>query len=447
MTVLLVSNECALGGAETFILTLHAGLQARGHHCELFFFRHGPLERHLPPHAIVHFGNLADCVALVMRRRFDVVHARSSDWLVGVSALHRTGTRLVVTSHGYVAPGWMHANCAAFVTCAAWLAAAHEPFTDISIRVVLNGIDVRKFSPEPACTPSKPPIVAWVGRGIEPRKRLDRFAAIASRLHAAGVRIRLAEPYGPEAVARVHPAAAETLRPLAEFWAAVSVDAMPQFYREVAASGGCLISTASWEGLPLTVLEAQACGCPVIASDVRGTDECVDPAHGGVLFPDTMDDEAVADLVLDTIRATTEMRSRQEACARHVRSRFSVERMIDEYLDVYTSTPSRAVPGLTARIRRRLNLSPFTNWANYVQVRWSVGALQHEASVELLRRHQFAPAYAAAREALSTAPTLYLRPGRFRHLVRAFLGARRRPRADEPSPGESRLPGPASTQR
>src|SRR6478672_9865825 len=139
MRVLLVSNDCALGGAETFMLALQSGLQSRGHECELFFFRHGPMERQLPRRSFAHFGDLSDCLRLIDRRGVDVVHARSSDWLTGVSAVRRRGTKLIVTSHGYLGPGWQQANCDALVGCSHWLARALQPSTDKSLQVVLNG--------------------------------------------------------------------------------------------------------------------------------------------------------------------------------------------------------------------------------------------------------------------------------------------------------------------
>lgn len=58
------------------------------------------------------------------------------------------------------------------------------------------------------------------------------------------------------------------------------VDKMPQFYR--ALDRFCLPSRH--EGLPLSILEAQSCGIPVIATDVGGVREAVD-LESGVIAP------------------------------------------------------------------------------------------------------------------------------------------------------------------
>jgi len=433
MRVLLVSSHCAVGGAETFMLALQSGLQSRGHECELFFFSHGLMERQLPQHSFAHFGDLLDCLRLVDRRGIDVVHARSSDWSTGVSAVRGRGTKLIVTSHGYLGPGWKQATCDAFVACSHWLAVELQRITDKSLQLVLNGIDTHRFSPEPRSPASSPPIVAWAGRGIEARKRLDRFAAIARVLRKRGLRIWLAEPYGPEAVAKVDADTARVLEEVAEFWGSVPVASMPQFYRDVAASGGCVVSTASWEGLPLTLLEAQACGCPVFGPDVRGTNECVAPSHGGILYPDAITNEQLAEIIASAVAAPEEMHARGMASAEYVRNRFSLDRMVVDYLRVYEDAPSRAVSGLLERWRGRLVLSPLVDWTRYLEHSWSAGERQYEASQTLARDGEWELARQAARASLRTSPTLYARPRRLAHLLRAHVQTLSRRRHSAPA--------------
>jgi hypothetical protein len=288
---------------------------------------------------------------------------------------------------------------------------------------VLNGIDTEKFKPSGKALPSSTssPIVAWVGRGTDMvHKRIDKFAAVAPLLSRAGMRIRIADPYGPEEVEKVVPEAASALRAVAEFWGAVSKEELPAFFQEVADSGGCVLSTSVSEGLPMALLEAQACGCPVIGTDVRGVKEVVVQEYGGVLYPFETAPEELASLLINTLRDAEAMRLRRETCARHAREKFSLERMASDYIRIYQEA-------LGARRTRRSSLSlrlwlaPLLNWSDYIERRWSAGNCHYQASRKLSEEGEGELARAAARLSFVTCPSLYMRPERLVHLLKIFL--------------------------
>lgn len=399
--------------------SMAAILQSRGHQCEFFFFRHGPMEQHLPANCPAHFGDLADCLRLVSSRGFDLVHTNSMDWHLGISAVRGVGARLVATAHGMVVPGWTSANCDMLVTCASWLAGEYKVVTDLTPQVVLNGIDLNVFKTGDRDEPNGAPIVAWVGRGIDPVKGLSRLAAMAPALRRAGLRLWLAEPYGPDEVENAVPGGKDALLPLAEVWRAVPRDEMPSFYQEVAASAGCMMSTSQTEGLPMSLLEAQACGCPVIGPDVRGVNECVDPASGGILYPPDSPPELLASTVIETLRDAKGARRRGAASARFVQENFSLERMADDYLRVY-EVALGAKPNGWSGLAARLQLSPVFNWKNYVAHRWGPGRCQYEASRQLAELGDWTLASVAARAALLMSPTIFVRPERLAHLLKTL---------------------------
>jgi glycosyltransferase involved in cell wall biosynthesis len=425
MKILLVNKNCWMGGVETLMCALAQNFRAAGHECELFFFRRGPMERFLPQNLTVHFGDLADLVRLVCGRGFDVVHANSDDWEMGVSLVRKFDARLVVTSHGWISPGWNSTNCDAVVACAAWLAAEQESCTDLPVQIVLNGIDTDKFKPAtllPLAPSIASPIIAWVGRGVAvEQKRIDKFALVAPALRQAGFRLRLVEPYGAQEVERCVPESARTLRSLAEFWGALPTEEMPAFYREVAASGGALLSTASYEGLPMTLLEAQGCACPVIGANVRGVNEAISQEHGGTLYEFGIEAESLARLVIETVNDREGMRRRGAACARRVEEGFSLERMAQDYLRVYEEAPYRRRAGL-ASVRARHHLSPLLNWHGYVVERWRPGNNLYEMSRALSDVGDSELAAAFARAALVMCPTLFARPERLAHLLKTRVG-------------------------
>jgi glycosyltransferase involved in cell wall biosynthesis len=88
------------------------------------------------------------------------------------------------------------------------------------------------------------------------------------------------------------------------------------------------------EGMPNTVLEAMACGLPVVATDAGGTREAVvDGETGFLVAPGDVAAirERVRDLLADRARARRMGRRARE----RVRELFSVERMVADYADLY----------------------------------------------------------------------------------------------------------------
>ena len=436
-----------MGGVETWMVSVSSRLRALGHHCELFFFTHGPMEQNLPPELKVHFGDLADCLKLVSSQRFDLVHANATDWHVGIAAVRSIGAKLVLTSHGRSVPTWNSANCDALVSCSRWEAEEQQRLTGMSVRTVLNGINTERFNSVGITETAGSPIVAWIGRGVNvEQKRIDKLAAIAPFLHRGGLRLRLVEAYGPEEVAKVAPEAVRALLPVVDFWGAVPVEKMADFYKEVAASGGCVISTSSFEGLPLTLLEAQATGCPAIGPDVRGVNECIDPRHGGVLYPFEMEAEALARLVMETLGNADEMLRRRTACATFAREQFSLERMVGEYLKIYDEVLHARRKSFSEG-RSFFDLMPRLGLKGYLEHCWSGGNCQYIASRRLAEQGEWRLALAAARSALFTCPMLFARPSRALHLLKTELRSKLPSKAAPETTPDGRVTATSATER
>ena len=435
MKVLFVNKDCLIGGIETFMVSMAEALQEKGHECELFFFEKGPMAEEIPDSLPSHFGSLGDLLELVSSKSFDIVHGNSSDWDHGLSAVRQVGAKLVVTVHSdWLVSAWSSINCDAFTGCSRWLSEAQQVLTDLRVQTIYNGIDTNQFKPSEEFEVAdktdeqiSSPIVAWVGRGPDLRaKRIDKLAAVAGMLREAGIRIWVADPHGFEKLNAVAPNSAVSLRESAEFWQGVPREEMPTFFRAVSASGGCILSTSFSEGLGLALVEAQACGCPAIGTDVKGVNEVLRPEHGGRLVPFDASPNELADIVISMIWDKQGMQRRRGLCSRFARECFNARKVAEEYLRVYRET--LATPrSLVRRGRVRHFLKPLVSWQSFIENNWSSGQYQFETSQKLASQGKWKLAAAAARAAFITCPTLYFKPSRLTHLKNVILHNKRVP--------------------
>jgi glycosyltransferase involved in cell wall biosynthesis len=95
-----------------------------------------------------------------------------------------------------------------------------------------------------------------------------------------------------------------------------------------------LWSTSGYEGQSNAILEAMACGVPVVATDIPGTRELVVPGETGYLVP--VGDRAAFAKLTQRLLNDTSLAGRFAAAARsRVASEFSVEKMIERHVGLY----------------------------------------------------------------------------------------------------------------
>ena len=169
-------------------------------------------------------------------------------------------------------------------------------------------------------SPTDQGYLAFVGR-ISPEKRPDRAIEIARR---AGMPIKLAAKVDAADAAYYR----DVIRPLltgpdVEFLGEIDDSGKNELLRGAAA----LIFPIDWpEPFGLVMIEAMACGTPVIAWDVGSVPEVVDPGVTGFVVHSV--DEAV-----DAVRKTASL---ERIAIRAVfERRFSVATMSKSYLDLY----------------------------------------------------------------------------------------------------------------
>ncbi|MFP5235622.1 MAG: glycosyltransferase [Acidobacteriota bacterium] len=200
--------------------------------------------------------------------------------------------------------------------------------------VLPNGIDVDRWKPD-AEARARMRAELGVGDGFvwlaagrleavkNPAALLDAMALLppSSRLYIAGS--------GPLEQALREQAAALELTERVQFLGFVQ-DLLPWMQ---AADGVALASR--WEGLPLVLLEAAACGLPAVATDVAGSRDAIVEGKTGYLC--TPGDAAALAAAMQHIeRMREEDRAAMGARAQaHAQSAFSLTKILDQWEAVY----------------------------------------------------------------------------------------------------------------
>jgi len=188
------------------------------------------------------------------------------------------------------------------------------------IKVIRNGVDAALFKPRISKTFQKEVRVFFSGN-LTRRKGAHWLPGIAQRLkkdvtvhYTQGLRNQNRMQAGP------------ALNPLGP----ITFRDMPERYREM----DIVLLPTVREGLSLSVLEAMACGLPVVASNCSSIPELVDHGKGGFLCP-VGDVDAFAEkinILADSPRLRREMGEYNRA---KVEKMFTLERMVNEYRDLF----------------------------------------------------------------------------------------------------------------
>ncbi|SEG73475.1 Glycosyltransferase involved in cell wall bisynthesis [Nonomuraea solani] len=197
------------------------------------------------------------------------------------------------------------------------------------IRIMYNGVDPDDF-PRAESEPAEPTLV-FMGR-VDPLKDLHTliraFAIVRDKIPDARLRMFGGVPAGNETY---HQSCLDLIGELGLEGAATfegRVSTPVHAYH----AGHVIALTSISEGFPYTVVEAMACGRPVVCTNVGGVAEAVDEA--GLVVP-PRDHVAAADAAVRLLRDAG-LRRRLSALARdRVLERFTLRQSLDDYRSVY----------------------------------------------------------------------------------------------------------------
>lgn len=190
------------------------------------------------------------------------------------------------------------------------------------LRVVPNHVDVDRFAPDPGASREKD-LAVFVGRFV-PEKGLLTLVDAAARV--PGLRLRLIGA-GPEREVIARRAADAGLA--IEFTGTVPNAALPRLLNEAAV----FVLPSLYEGHPKAMLEAMACGLPVVGSDAPGIAEVVRHGETGWLCrpgdPESFAGALATLLGDETLRRSLGARARDE-----IEQRFSIAAVLARELEV-----------------------------------------------------------------------------------------------------------------
>jgi len=295
---------------------------------------------------------------MARRGEFDLVHAH---WLIPqglVAALQPRKRRapFVVTSHGVDLHSlrgrlflWLkrmvvrNATSMTVVSSAMVDLAKEVGAVKDQLTVIPMGVDVsERFSPDPSVEQSDHEIL-FVGRLVEKKGVAHLVRAMPAILRVRpDARLTIAG-FGPDKEALERLVADLGLESSVEFLGALPQAELPALYRRAAVFVAPFIKATSGdqEGLPVALMEATACGCPVLAGDVEGLHDLLGEHAAEVVF-DSRDEEGLATRVVELLNNLPAARARALKLGEVVRKRFDWDEVARDYADVLMAAYDQA---------------------------------------------------------------------------------------------------------
>ena len=213
---------------------------------------------------------------------------------------------------------------------------------------IYNGVDTERFRPSregrsaiPGCPFGGPDqwLVGTVGRmdAVKDPMNLARAFARALALdHAAANHLRLVM-VGDGAQQREVTEFLERAGVADRVWLAGERADVPEIMRGL----DCFALPSLAEGVSNTILEAMATGLPIVATRVGGNAELIESGMTGVLVPPA-NPEALAHAMLGYYADRGTARRHAKAAQRVVATRFSLARMVSDYVNMYETALAAA---------------------------------------------------------------------------------------------------------
>lgn len=359
MNILFLTTHANTGGITSYILTLGEALVKSGHkvwvassggdcvpRLEAVGIHHIKINARTKSemHPKVWF-NLPLLNALVRKEGIHIIHAQTRVTQVLGTCLSRlTGIPMITTCHGFFRPRWFRKifSCWGEAVIAISKPVERHLSSDFGVAknkiyLIANGIDLSRF--------------AMVD---DDRRRSVRQKMGINEIKLIGIIARLSDVKGIsvliKAMANVlceipsanlmivgqgpEEAALKKLTQDLSLTAHVRFENTINQTQEVLPAFDVFVMPSLMEGLGLSVMEAQACGIPVVASRVGGLVDLIDDGKSGFLV-ESNDPAALAKRIIEVLHNSLEAKMMANQARLNIEQRFSVDLMLKKTLEVY----------------------------------------------------------------------------------------------------------------
>jgi glycosyltransferase involved in cell wall biosynthesis len=359
LKILFLTTHANTGGITSYLLTLGSSLVKSGHQVwvassggdcvpqfEAAGIKHVRINIHTKSE--IHpklWLSLPLLNGLVVKEGIDIIHAQTRvTQVLGYCLGRYTGVKMVTTCHGFFRPRWFRkifpcwgAAVIAISKPVARHLSADFGVSKAKIHLIANGIDLNRFfvvneeqrrSIRQKMQMTDAPLIGIIARLSDVKGiniLIKAMPVIIKRIPSANLMI---VGQGPEEAFLKKLTQDLSLRPHVHFKSTINQtqDLLPAF--------DVFVMPSLMEGLGLSVMEAQACGIPVVASRVGGLVDLIEDGKNGFLVP-VNDPPALADRIIELLLDPQQSKLMAQQGRLNIEQHFSSEMMLKETLKFY----------------------------------------------------------------------------------------------------------------
>jgi len=200
------------------------------------------------------------------------------------------------------------------------------------ISVIPNGIDLSFFFPQLNKTQSDNVVLGMQSRLVAIKDHITLFNALAiikNKLPNRYFQLFIAGD-GDYRLYLEQMVDKSGLRKYITFLGVLNEDKLPQFLQSL----DIYIHASFGETMSTAIMQAMACGLPIIASDVDGINNMVEHKQTGILVP-VKNEQAMADAIIELSENTVLQKQLSQQALLYARDHFSNRRMFERYKSIF----------------------------------------------------------------------------------------------------------------